>query len=99
ERIHVIERNELDVFQLRVNADVLFGNSQIVRGRQSFLFRTVLRISLNVHSEYFAGNRGDDFVGGDGAITTDRVAAHRERSGIAHIGILSYRQGKLMLDA
>src|SRR5262249_10549710 len=78
ERVDVIERNELDVLKLGVYADVLLGDGEVVSGRQSFLFRTILRVSLQVHAEDFAGDGGDDLIGSDGAETADRVAAHRE---------------------
>src|SRR6185436_9222237 len=71
ERIDVVQRNELDMLQLRMKSNVIFGDREVIRGGKAFLFGSVLRISLNVHSEYFACDRRDDLVGRYRTIASD----------------------------
>src|SRR5438445_12191050 len=87
------------MLQLRVHADVLFGDGQVVGGGQPLLFRTVLRIGLHVHAEYFAGDGGDHLVGGYRAVATHRMAAQGEGPLSTHIRIDGDGQRGLVLDA
>ena len=99
ECVDVVEWNELDMLELGVNANVVLRDGQIIRGRQSLLFRTVFRIRLHVHAEYFAGDGRDDLVRRDRTVTANGVAAHRERAGRANVRIVRHGKGRFVFDS
>ena len=77
----------------------LFGNRQIIRRRQAFLFRAVFRIRLHIFAEHVAADRGDDFVRGHRAEAADAVAAHRKCAGSRKSGSSVTFSAKRMIDA
>ena len=99
ECVDIVERNELDVFELGMDADVVFCDGQVVGRRKTLLFRSVFWISLNVHTEDFASDGRDDLVCGDRSVSAYRVAAHRERAWRSHVRIVRHGQSSFVLDS
>ena len=67
EGVHVVERNELDVVQLAVCADVRVGDSEVIGRGQALLLGAVLWIRLHVEVEQLADESGDELVRRDAA--------------------------------
>ena len=99
EGVHVIERNEFDVRQFAVRADVFLRDSQVIGRGQTFFLRAVFRIRLHVDVEQFADERRDEFVGRDRAKPADGMAAHGERALRTQIRVFAIGQRERVFDA
>ena len=86
ERGDVVERHELDLLELRVEADRRVGDGQVVGRRQALLLRAVARVGLDELVEQLAGERRDELVGRDRSEPADRVAAQRPGAGRPQVG-------------
>ena len=87
------------MLELRVNANVIFCDGEVIGRGQALLLGSILRIGLHVHAEHFTGDGRDDFVRRHRTVTADRVAAHREGAGRSHIRVICYGKGRLMFNS
>src|SRR5215468_8975526 len=86
------------MLQLGMNSNVILGDGEVIRGGKAFLFGSIFRIGLNVHSEYFSGDGGNDLVSRYRTISTDRMSAHREGARRTNVGIERNGQRSFMFN-